>query len=70
MSTLILLAIVAVAIFALVVAMVQRYKRCPSDKLLVVFGKTGKSASGEASTAKVTHGGGQFVWQLFRIVHS
>lgn len=65
-STLILLAVIAIAVFALIVAMVNRYKRCPSDKLLVVYGKTGKSATGEASTARVTHGGGQFIWPVIQ----
>jgi flotillin len=46
--------------------MVKRYQRCPSDKLLVVYGKTGKSASGETTTAHVTHGGGQFIWPVIQ----
>ncbi len=66
MYNLILIGVIAVAVFALLVAMVKRYKRCPSDKLLVIYGKTGKKDSGEASTARVTHGGGQFVWPIIQ----
>jgi hypothetical protein len=66
MYNLILIAVVAIAIFGLLVAMVKRYKRCPSDKLLVIYGKTGKKEGGEACTARVTHGGGQFVWPIIQ----
>ncbi|HEY8241146.1 MAG TPA: SPFH domain-containing protein, partial [Kiritimatiellia bacterium] len=38
-----------------------RFKRCPSDKILVVFGKVG-----EGQTARCIHGGGVFVWPLIQ----
>ncbi len=37
----------------------SRYKRCPSDKILVVFGKVGAGQS-----ANCIHGGGAFIWPL------
>ncbi len=37
--------------------LVKRYKRCPSDRILVVFGKIG----GKKATAKCVHGGAAFV---------
>ena len=43
---------------------VKRYKRCPSDSLLVIYGRTGKNKTGEISTAKILHGGGAFVWPV------
>lgn len=64
--TLILVAVAAISLFATFAALTKRYKRCPSDKLLVVYGKTGKNASGELTTAKVTHGGGQFIWPIIQ----
>lgn len=39
----------------------SRYKRCPSDKVLVIYGKTG---SGKSSHCK--HGGAAFVWPLIQ----
>lgn len=39
----------------------SRYKRCPSNKILVVYGKTGGN-----STAKCIHGGGTFVIPLIQ----
>ncbi len=40
---------------------ISRYKRCPSDKILVVYGKTG----GETS-AKCYAGGATFVWPVIQ----
>jgi flotillin len=39
----------------------SRYKRCPSDKILVIYGKVG---SGQASHC--IHGGGALVWPLIQ----
>ncbi len=39
----------------------SRFKRCPSDKILVIYGKTG-----EGQFAQCHHGGGKFVWPLFQ----
>jgi flotillin len=35
----------------------QRYKRCPSNRILVIYGSVGKG-----KTATTVHGGGKFVW--------
>lgn len=58
-----LLLVVAIAIvffFILVMAMVRRYKRCPSDRILVVYGKVGRGSEG-TRTAKCIHGGAAFI---------
>ncbi|MDP6011612.1 MAG: SPFH domain-containing protein, partial [Candidatus Poseidoniaceae archaeon] len=39
----------------------SRFKRCPSDKILVIYGKT---TAGQF--AQCHHGGGKFVWPLFQ----
>ncbi len=39
----------------------SRYKRCPSDQILVVYGRVGKGQS-----AKCIHGGGAFIWPLIQ----
>ncbi|SEQ54171.1 flotillin family protein [Neolewinella agarilytica] len=41
--------------------LVSRYKRCPSDKILVVYGKTGGGQS-----AKCYAGGAAFVWPVIQ----
>ncbi len=45
----------------LVMAILNRYRRCPSDKILVVYGTTGDRGS-----AKCVHGGGTFVWPVIQ----
>ena len=57
--------IVAV-LFVTLTAILHRYKRCPSDKILVIYGKTGKNTSGGVSSAKCIHGGASFVWPVFQ----
>lgn len=52
------MAVVAVMLF---VALINRYRRCPSDKILVVYGTTGDRGS-----AKCVHGGGAFVWPIIQ----
>ncbi|MDR2844328.1 MAG: flotillin family protein [Candidatus Symbiothrix sp.] len=46
--------------FILIMSLVARYKRCPSDKILVVYGNTG------GSSAKCIHGGGAFIWPVIQ----
>ena len=43
----------------LFVAIINRYRRCPSDKVLVIYGNRGTSKS-----PKCVHGGGAFVWPI------
>jgi flotillin len=58
--TLILVGVIALGVFAMMAALISRYKRCPSDKLLVVYGKT------KGGTAQVHHGGGTFIWPVIQ----
>ncbi|MBN2662845.1 MAG: flotillin family protein [Bacteroidales bacterium] len=52
-------------VFLMFILIIRRYKRCPSDKILVIYGQVGK-AQGDARTAKVIHGGAAFVWPVFQ----
>ena len=66
METFFVLIIIAVVITVVVISwFVKRYKRCPSDKILVVFGKVGKNQTGDR-TAKCIHGGAAFVWPIIQ----
>ena len=53
--------VLTVVVIFFVVFLASRYKRCPSDKVLVVYGKVGKGQS-----ARCIHGGGAFIWPLFQ----
>jgi flotillin len=52
-------------LFILILSLLARYKRCPSDRILVVYGKVGSDAEGGRS-AKCIHGGAAFIWPIFQ----
>ena len=56
----ILIAIAVIVGFILFISLIKRYKRCPSDKILVVYGRTG------GGSAKCIHGGGAFIWPVIQ----
>ncbi len=60
--------VIAVIVLAiLIIAMIAtRYKKCPSDKVMVIFGKVGKASDGTARSAKCIHGGAAFVWPFIQ----
>ena len=60
MSAIFFILILVVVVFITISALVARYKRCPSDKILVVYGKTG------GTSAKCIHGGGAFIWPVIQ----
>ncbi len=59
MEPLLLPIIGVLAGFVLLAALLNRYRRCPSDKILVIYGTTSNGGS-----AKCVHGGGAFVWPI------
>lgn len=51
----------ALILIAALIFVANQYKRCPSNKVIVVYGKTGGT-----STAKCVHGGGTFIIPLIQ----
>ena len=68
MSSTFLLIIVATVIFVfvLLIGLFRRYKRCPSDRILVVYGKVGKGSDDLGRSAKCIHGGAAFIWPVIQ----
>jgi flotillin len=60
MSPIILIVVAVIVIFVSISALVSRYKRCPSDKILVIYGRTG------GTSARCIHGGGAFIWPVIQ----
>jgi flotillin len=60
MNEIIIIVVAAIVAFVTISALVARYKRCPSDKILVIYGRTG------GSSAKCVHGGGAFIWPVIQ----
>jgi flotillin len=53
-------------VFILLISFLRRYKRCPSDRILVIYGKIGKGAEQEYRSAKCIHGGASFIWPVIQ----
>ncbi|MDD2962525.1 MAG: SPFH domain-containing protein [Bacteroidales bacterium] len=56
----IIVVVAAIVVFVTVITLLSRFKRCPSDKILVVYGKTG------GTSARCIHGGGAFIWPVIQ----
>jgi flotillin len=58
-----IVAIVLVAMFVVSIAILfsSRYKRCPSNKVLVIYGRTG-----QGNASRPIHGGAKLVWPLIQ----
>ncbi len=55
------IAALLILIVSTIIFLASRYKRCPSDKILVVYGKVGAGQS-----ANCIHGGGSLIWPLIQ----
>ena len=66
MPSLYLIVVIAGVLFVTFASILSRYKRCPSDKVLVVYGKTGRNKEGGVSSARCIHGGAAFIWPVFQ----
>jgi flotillin len=55
------IAVLAIIIFAAFMAILSRYRKCPSDKVLVIYGKVGRDADGQTRSARCIHGGAAFI---------
>jgi len=60
-NILIMAAILVAVVILSFVGILSRYRKCKSDEVLVVYGKTGGSKS-----AKLYHGGAAFVWPIIQ----
>lgn len=60
-ETLVIVCIVVVVLFAAVAGILSRYRKCPSDKVLVIYGKVGIDKNGQTKSAKCIHGGAAFI---------
>ena len=58
--------IIALLVFSILLFLLKRYKKCPSDKVMVIYGKVGSNKDGSARSAKCIHGGAAFVWPVIQ----
>ena len=60
-EVLILICVLVVIIFVCIMWVLSRYRKCPSDKVLVIYGKVGSDKDGQTRSAKCIHGGAAFI---------
>lgn len=60
MTQIIIIVVAVFVVFVTFLTLISRYKRCPSDKILVIYGRTG------GTSAKCVHGGGAFIWPVIQ----
>lgn len=63
---LIAICVAVVIVFALLMGILSRYRKCPSDKILVIYGKVGSDKNGQARRAKCVHGGAAFIMPIIQ----
>jgi len=56
------IALAILFVFVLIYSLFRRYKRCPADHILVIYGKVG----GKGQSAKCVHGGAAFIWPIIQ----
>lgn len=63
---LIAICVAVVIVFALLMGILSRYRKCPSDKILVIYGKVGSDKNGQTRSAKCVHGGAAFIMPIIQ----
>lgn len=63
---LIAICVAVVIVFALLMGILSRYRKCPSDKILVIYGKVGSDKNSQARSAKCVHGGAVFIMPIIQ----
>ncbi len=56
-----LICVIAIVIFTGLIVVISRYKKCPSDKVMVIYGNVGTNKDGTSRSAKCIHGGAAFI---------
>ncbi|MDF2700185.1 MAG: hypothetical protein K0Q49_1741 [Haloplasmataceae bacterium] len=55
-----------VLIIAYIIFIFSRYRRCPADKLMVIYGRVGNDKNGEPRSYVCIHGGAAFIWPIIQ----
>lgn len=55
-----------ILLFSLILVLFSRFRRCPSDKIMVIYGKVGQNKDGTARSARCIHGGAAFIFPVIQ----
>lgn len=59
---LVVIVVVVLVLMMLLLVVLTRYKKCPSDKIMVIYGKISPNRDGTYRSAKCIHGGAALIW--------
>lgn len=65
-SLVVAIIVIVIVFFTLFLVVLSRYRKCPSDKIMVIYGKVGSNADGTSRSAKCIHGGAAFIWPVLQ----
>ena len=65
-SIIAVIVVAAIIVLSLVLIISSRYKKCPSDKIMVIYGAVSKNKDGTSRSSKCIHGGASFVVPMFQ----
>lgn len=63
-SVLIAVIVIIVVVFTTFLVFLSRYRKCSSDKIMVIYGKVGNNKDGTTRSARCVHGGASFIWPV------
>lgn len=62
----VIIIILVVLLFTTLIVFLSRYRKCPSDKVMVIYGKVGKNKDGSSRSARCIHGGAALIWPVIQ----
>ena len=62
----ILITVIAILLFSMFILVISRYKKCPSDKIMVIYGNVGNNKDGTTRSSRCIHGGAAFIWPIIQ----
>lgn len=65
-SVIVVIVVAVVFLFSMLLVILTRYRRCPSDKVLVIYGKVGSNKDGTTRSSRCIHGGAAFIWPVIQ----
>ena len=65
-NLLVLIVVAVLILFTTLIFFLSRYRRCPSDKVMVIYGKLKNNKDGTQRSARCIHGGAAFVVPVFQ----
>ncbi|MDW7657082.1 MAG: flotillin family protein, partial [Bacillota bacterium] len=63
-SVIITVIVIIVVLFTTFLVLLSRYRKCPSDQIMVIYGKVGSNKDGTMRSARCIHGGASFIWPV------